>query len=494
MKQTKIVASISDRRCDQSFIRKLFFAGMNVVRMNTAHATPEGIRTIVKNVRAVSPHIGIMIDTKGPEVRTTSVESPLEFKIGDMVKVFGRPEMDSTHDTINLSYRDITKDVKVGDDLLFDDGELDMRIVENNGPMLVAQVQNDGVLGAHKSVNIPGEHIDLPALTEKDKQNILLAIELDIDFIAHSFVRNAADIKEVQDILDEHGSNIKIISKIENQEGVDNIDEIIDASYGIMIARGDLGIEVPIERIPGIQRNIIRKCVACRKPVIVATQMLHTMINNPRPTRAEVTDIANAIYYRTDALMLSGETASGKYPLEAVQTMARIAEQAEKDKCLNDDIEVPLSSEDLDQRAFLAHAAIDATRKLGVAGIITDSETGQTARNLAAFRGPVPVLAICYNEKTQRWLNLSYGVIPIYQREQVSSQYMFFAALRMLRQKGYIKDEDKIAYLSGSFGEGGGTTFLEINKVEEVFNRSYQFHLPENLDRSVDEQEDKCNE
>ena len=494
MKQTKIVASISDRRCDQSFIRKLFFAGMNVVRMNTAHATPEGIRTIVKNVRAVSPHIGIMIDTKGPEVRTTGVESPLEFKIGDMVKVFGRPEMDSTHDTINLSYRDITKDVKVGDDLLFDDGELDMRIVENNGPMLVAQVQNDGVLGAHKSVNIPGEHIDLPALTEKDKQNILLAIELDIDFIAHSFVRNAADIKEVQDILDEHGSNIKIISKIENQEGVDNIDEIIDASYGIMIARGDLGIEVPIERIPGIQRNIIRKCVACRKPVIVATQMLHTMINNPRPTRAEVTDIANAIYYRTDALMLSGETASGKYPLEAVQTMARIAEQAEKDKCLNDDIEVPLSSEDLDQRAFLAHAAIDATRKLGVAGIITDSETGQTARNLAAFRGPVPVLAICYNEKTQRWLNLSYGVIPIYQREQVSSQYMFFAALRMLRQKGYIKDEDKIAYLSGSFGEGGGTTFLEINKVEEVFNRSYQVHLPENLDRSVDEQEDKCNE
>ena len=494
MKQTKIVASISDRRCDQSFIRKLFFAGMNVVRMNTAHATPEGIRTIVKNVRAVSPHIGIMIDTKGPEVRTTGVESPLEFKIGDMVKVFGRPEMDSTHDTINLSYRDITKDVKVGDDLLFDDGELDMRIVENNGPMLVAQVQNDGVLGAHKSVNIPGEHIDLPALTEKDKQNILLAIELDIDFIAHSFVRNAADIKEVQDILDEHGSDIKIISKIENQEGVDNIDEMIDASDGIMIARGDLGIEVPIERIPGIQRNIIRKCVACRKPVIVATQMLHTMINNPRPTRAEVTDIANAIYYRTDALMLSGETASGKYPLEAVQTMARIAEQAEKDKCLNDDIEVPLSSEDLDQRAFLAHAAIDATRKLGVAGIITDSETGQTARNLAAFRGPVPVLAICYNEKTQRWLNLSYGVIPIYQREQVSSQYMFFAALRMLRQKGYIKDEDKIAYLSGSFGEGGGTTFLEINKVEEVFNRSYQFHLPENLDRSVDEQEDKCNE
>lgn len=481
MKQTKIVASISDRRCDQDFIRKLFFAGMNVVRMNTAHATEEGIRNIVRNVRAVSPHIGIMIDTKGPEVRTTGLdtEDKLHYKTGQMVKIFGRPEMNSSHDIVNLSYTDIAKDVKIDDDILFDDGELDMKVMEINGPMVVAQVQNDGDLGSHKSVNIPGEHIDLPALTEKDRRNIILAIDLDIDFIAHSFVRNAADVLSVQKILDERGSDIKIISKIENQEGVDNIDEIIDASYGIMVARGDLGIEVPIEKIPGIQRQIIRKCVQKKKPVIVATQMLHTMINNPRPTRAEVTDIANAIYYRTDALMLSGETASGKYPLEAVQTMARIAEQAEKDKMRENDIDIPIR-ENCDQREFLAHSAIDSTVKLGVAGIITDSETGQTARNLAAFRGPVPVLAICYKEKTQRWLNLSYGVIPIYQKEHVSSQYMFFAAIRMLRQKGYIKEEDKIAYLSGSFGEGGGTTFLEINKVNEMFSRKYAFHLPGN--------------
>ena len=308
MKQTKIVASISDRRCDQDFIRKLFFAGMNVVRMNTAHATEDGIRTIVKNVRAVSPHIGIMIDTKGPEVRTTDVKEPIHYNIGDVVKIFGRPDVDSSHDTVNLSYPDIAADLKVGDDILFDDGELDMKVVDIQGPMLVAEVQNEGTLGAHKSVNVPGEHIDLPALTEKDRRNIELAIELDIDFIAHSFVRNAADVKAVQDILDAHHSDIKIISKIENQEGVDNIDEIIDACYGIMIARGDLGIEVPIERIPGIQRRIIAKCVKAQKPVIVATQMLHTMIKNPRPTRAEVTDIANAIFYRTDALMLSGET------------------------------------------------------------------------------------------------------------------------------------------------------------------------------------------
>ena len=479
MKKTKIVCSISDRRCEVDFLRKLFFAGMNVVRMNTAHATPDGIRTIIRNTREVSPHLALLIDTKGPEVRTTNVEQPITYKKGDVVKIFGRPEMDTTHDIVNVSYTDFTKCVGKGAHILFDDGLLDMLVMEQVGPMLVAQVQNDGVLGAHKSVNVPGVHIDLPALTEKDKKNINLAIDEDIDFIAHSFVRSADDVMAVQKMLDERGSDIKIISKIENQEGVDNIDEIIDASYGIMIARGDLGIEVPLEQIPGIQRTIMHKCEQKKKPVIVATQMLHTMINNPRPTRAEVTDIANAIYSRTDALMLSGETASGKYPLEAVQTMAAIAEQAEQDRMNSDDFDIPLSST-CSQREFLAHTAIESTRKLGVAGIIAASESGQTARDIAAFRGPTPVLAICYNnEKTMRWLNLSYGVIPIYQKKHLSSLFLFMAALRMLLQKGYIKNDDKIAYLGGSIGGRGGATFLEINHVSQVFDKSYEFHLPD---------------
>lgn len=479
MKKTKIVCSISDRRCEVDFLRKLFFAGMNVVRMNTAHATPDGIRTIIRNTREVSPHLALLIDTKGPEVRTTNVEQPITYKKGDVVKIFGRPEMDTTHDIVNVSYTDFTKCVGKGAHILFDDGLLDMLVMEQVGPMLVAQVQNDGVLGAHKSVNVPGVHIDLPALTEKDKKNINLAIDEDIDFIAHSFVRSADDVIAVQKMLDERGSDIKIISKIENQEGVDNIDEIIDASYGIMIARGDLGIEVPLEQIPGIQRTIMHKCEQKKKPVIVATQMLHTMIDNPRPTRAEVTDIANAIYSRTDALMLSGETASGKYPLEAVQTMAAIAEQAEQDRMNSDDFDIPLSST-CSQREFLAHTAIESTRKLGVAGIIAASESGQTARDIAAFRGPTPVLAICYNnEKTMRWLNLSYGVIPIYQKKHLSSLFLFVAALRMLLQKGYIKNDDKIAYLGGSIGGRGGATFLEINRVSQVFDKSYEFHLPD---------------
>ena len=466
MKQTKIVCSISDRRCDVDFIRGLFNAGMNVVRMNTAHATPDGIRSIIRNTRAVSPHIGILIDTKGPEVRTTDVESPIEYKTGDVVRIFGRPEMNTTHDIINVSFPDFAKDVKVGDIILFDDGAIGMKVMGIEGPAVYVEVQNDGVLGAHKSVNVPGEHIDLPALTEKDKRNINLAIEEDIDFIAHSFVRSADDVHAVQKFLDERHSDIKIISKIENQEGVDNIDEIINASYGIMVARGDLGIEVPVEKIPGIQRMIIRKCVERHKPVIVATQMLHTMITNPRPTRAEVTDIANAIYSNTDALMLSGETASGKYPLEAVKTMAAVAEQAENDRNSFDAMyNVPLN-EHCSQREFLSHSAIESSRLLGIAGIITASKSGYTARCLATYRGPKPILAICYNDKLQRWLNLSYGVIAVRQKEKASSGEIFNAALRMLRQKGYVTNEDKVAYLSGALDSlGDGTTLLELIKV-----------------------------
>ena len=230
MKQTKIVASISDRKCDPEFIRALFNAGMNVVRMNTAHASEEGIRQIVKNVREVSHHIGILIDTKGPEVRTTACDEPIQYKTGDVVKIFGRPEMNTTHDIINVTYANFAADVHEGCHILFDDGAIDMQVIGISGPQVVAQVQNDGVLGSKKSVNVPGVHIDLPALTEKDRKNIMLAIELDIEFIAHSFVRSAADVKAVQDILDANNSDIKIISKIENQEGVDTIDEIIAAS------------------------------------------------------------------------------------------------------------------------------------------------------------------------------------------------------------------------------------------------------------------------
>ncbi len=278
--------------------------------------------------------------------------------------------------------------------------------------------------------------------------------------------------------MDEHNSPIKIIAKIENQEGVDNIDEILEVAYGVMIARGDLGIEVPAEKIPGIQRVLIRKCVEAKKPVIVATQMLHSMISNPRPTRAEVTDIANAIYYRTDALMLSGETAYGKYPVEAVQTMAKVACEAEKTKLSANDIRVPITGNDLDVTSFLAKQAVKSSSKLHVRAIITDSHTGRTARFLAAFRGTSPVYAICYNEKVMRQLSLSYGVWAVHQPWNDSRRGYFMDAMNELIHSGHITRNNMVAYLSGSFGEGGGTTFLEINNVGKVLDAGDRYSLP----------------
>ncbi|MFA6580716.1 MAG: pyruvate kinase [Paludibacter sp.] len=476
-KSTKIVATISDKNCEVEFLREMYAEGMNVVRMNSAHLQREGFLKIINNVRAVSKHIAILMDTKGPEVRTTIAENDaIELKTGDIVKVVGNPDLKSSKECVAVNYPFFVRDLKVDDDILFDDGEIDLKVESKDENYLYCKVLNDGVLGSRKSVNVPGVRINLPSLTERDRQNILFAIENDLDFIAHSFVRNKHDLLDIQQILDEHKSPIKIISKIENQEGVDNIDEILEYTYGVMIARGDLGIEVAQEKIPGIQRRLIRKCVVAKKPVIVATQMLHSMINNPRPTRAEVTDIANAIYYRTDALMLSGETAYGKYPVESVRTMAKIAEEAEKTKLSENDIPIIIGTSDI--TSFLANAANEASIKLGTKAIITDTYSGKTARHLAAYRGSSPILAICYHERSTRELALSYGVFPMFQTEKGNTQQYFIAGLQEFIKKGILKPDDHVSYLSGSFGEGFGTTFLEVNRVDKILESREKYLLP----------------
>lgn len=478
LKKTKIVASISDLRCDVDFIRSLFEAGMNVVRMNTAHANREGFENLIRNVRQVSNRIAILMDTKGPEVRTTeNAEGSIDYKTGEKVRIIGNPQQETTRECICVSYPHFVHDLSVGSDVLIDDGELQLKVINKDEEALYCEVCNDATLGNHKSVNVPGVRINLPSLTEKDRNNILYAIEKDIDFIAHSFVRNRQDVLDIREILDAHHSDIKIIAKIENQEGVDNIDEILEVADGIMVARGDLGIEVPQERIPGIQRKLIKKCILAAKPVIVATQMLHTMINNPRPTRAEVTDIANAIYYRTDALMLSGETAYGKYPVEAVKTMAKIAAQAEIDKMEENDIPIPLTPENTNVTNFLAKQAVTATSLMPIRAIITDSFSGLTARSLAAFRGKNPVLAVCYKEKTMRHLALSYGVESIYMPEKANGQEYYFTALRKLLDDGVISTNDMVAYLSGG-KSGTQTSFLEINQVGDVLKNADDYVLP----------------
>ena len=388
-KFTKIVATVSDKRCDTDFLRSLADAGMDVVRMNSAHLDFDGFRTIVENVRSVSDNLAIIMDTKGPEIRTTPNvdDAPIAFGTGDLITIEGRPGERTSRERIYVTYPDIAADVPVGAHLLIDDGELDFEVIAVETDVLHARACNPGVLGSRKTVNVPGVSIALPAVSDRDRRNIAYAERLDVDFIAHSFVRSAADVAEVQSVLDTLGSSIKIISKIENQEGVDNFDEILEASYGIMIARGDLGIEVAAERIPGIQTMMIKKCIAAHKPVIVATQMLHTMIEHPRPTRAEVSDVAGAVYQRADAMMLSGETAYGQYPVEAVATMARVAREVETS--LRHNVEVP-QMHDRRVTSFLSRQAVLSEQTVGTRAILTDSYRGVTARFIASFRGNIP--------------------------------------------------------------------------------------------------------
>ncbi len=467
-KFTKIVTTISDIRCDVDFLRKLHEAGMNVVRCNTAHMTTESINAILNNTRAVSDKIAILVDTKGPEIRTTPGDQPIIFEAGTKIIVKGDPKQTSSSETLYVSYDGFVNDLSVGKQILIDDGDVSLRVDEKHADHLVCTIENSGrIKDGRKSVNVPGVSIKLPSLTEKDKSFVLWAIENKVDFIAHSFVRSKKDVKEIQDILDAHNSPIKIIAKIENQEGVNNIDEILECVYGVMVARGDLGIEVPIERIPFIQRALIRKCIEAKKPVIVATQMLHTMIENPRPTRAEVTDIANAIYHRTDAIMLSGETTYGKYPVEAVQTMARVANVAEDAKDSRNDIPVPSVKNEI--ATYLAETAVGASKELPIKAIITDSFTGKTARYLAAFRSPIPVFSLCYEARVARELALSFGVYAEIIKEGKSKGETLRATIEKLVGDNELQLGDLVAYIGGSFG--AGTSFLEILTIENLLKK-----------------------
>ncbi|MBE0678640.1 MAG: pyruvate kinase [Bacteroidales bacterium] len=468
-KRTKIVATIADRNCEPEFLRSLYEAGMDVVRINSAHLDPEGVVRIVTNVRSVSDKIAILIDTKGPEIRTTRCDEPINFIRGQSVIIAGNAEDKTSQEIINVNFRDIAKYVPDGSHILIDDGEIEIRILKREGDTLIGSMENDGTLGSRKTVNIPQVRINLPSVSKRDMTFIDLAVKLDIEFIAHSFVRNKEDVIAVQKLLDKHSSKIKIIAKIENQQGVDNLEEIMEHSYGIMVARGDLAIEVPFERIPGIQRMIIGKCIEKRKPVIVATQMLHSMIMSPRPTRAEVSDVANAVYSQTDALMLSGETASGRYPLESVRTMTRIAceIECEKDKY----VEMPAGSLSGEVSAYLAKVAVKTSIRINARAILADTVKGTAIRNMAAFRGFNPIIAQCYTYRTMRELALSYGVVPVFIEKKMSVDEFIHVSLKDLLKQYDLDDEDIVVVLAGNFSRGSGFSFIEVGTVEYLKQR-----------------------
>jgi pyruvate kinase len=469
IKRTKIVATISDKRCDPEFIRELYQEGVNVVRINSAHLNIEGALKIISNVRTISDQIAILLDTKGPEIRTTICDNPIQLKKGERILVAGDPDKKSSEKIIYVSYREFVTEIPDNATILIDDGEIELKPQKKNGSFLECSIENDGILGSRKSVNLPGVKICLPSLTPKDRAFIKMAVENGVDFIAHSFVRSKQDVIDVQAVLNEYGSSIKIIAKIENKEGVDNFDEILENVYGIMVARGDLAIETPYEKIPGVQRMIISKCITKRKPVIVATQMLHSMITNPRPTRAEVSDIANAIYSQTDAIMLSGETANGKYPVEAVKTMTKVALEVENDK--EKFIDLPSVNVKGEISAYLAKVAVKTSVRVGAKAIIADSVMGKTIRDMAAYRGYNPILAQCYLTSTMRELALSYGVYANYQERKKSIDDFLKIALTDLTKRHDLKKKDIIVVLAGNFSAGSGFSFIEVGSVEYLKDR-----------------------
>jgi pyruvate kinase len=468
-KRTKIVATISDKNCEPEFLNDLFEAGMDVVRINSAHVTPEAAIKMISNVRQVSDRIAILIDTKGPEIRTTACDEPIHLQKGNIISVIGNPDKKTSSDAIYVSYPLFSSDVPQGTLILIDDGEIELKAIRKNGSALECLIENDGILGSRKSVNVPGSRINLPSLTDKDRVFLKLAAEKEVDFIAHSFVRSKQDVLDVKAVLNEFNCDVKIIAKIENQEGVDNIDDILDNVYGVMVARGDLAIEVPYEKIPVIQKMIINKCIISRKPVIVATQMLHSMITNPRPTRAEVSDIANAIYSQTDAIMLSGETANGKYPVEAVKTMTKVALEVEKNK--EKFLDIPYLNTTGDISAYLAKVAVKTAFRIGARGIIADTTMGRTIRDMAAYRGINLILAQCYSPRTMRELALSYGVYAGYQESKKSVDDFIHMALKKLLKTHNLKGDDIVVVLAGNFAAGSGFSFIEVGSVDYLKDR-----------------------
>ena len=458
------VATISDKRCEIGFLRELYEAGMNVVRLNTAHQTLDEAMKVVRNVRAVSDQIALLIDTKGPEVRTCDIVVPVRVEKGEIIFMTGDRTL-VAEKLIHVSYEHFVRDVQIGDKILVDDGDVELIVRDKKENCLELEASNPGEIKDKKSINVPGVNMHLESLSDKDRKFIQFAMDNKLDFIAHSFVRNKQDVMEIQQILDEQHSNIKIIAKIENQEGVNHIDEILDHVYGVMVARGDLAIEIDAEKIPLIQRYIVNKCIESKKPVIIATQMLHTMIDHPRPTRAEVSDIANAVFSGTDAIMLSGETAYGDYPLEAVKVMSRVAEANES--ILPPDANRNLVRINNEITAALARVAVRMTTMLPIKAIVVDTNSGRTARYLSAFRGGLPVYARCYDEHVMRELALSFGVRPYFSVKPHSRDEFMRDIPQVLLQNGY-QPEDQILVIGGSFGHVRGASFLEVCKISDI--------------------------
>lgn len=474
MKRTKIICTMGPNTDDEEMMRKLAKAGMDIARFNFSHGDHEEQKTrmdLLKKVRKeLKLPIAILLDTKGPEIRTGILEGGQKVYLEEGSQfTLTTEQIEGNNTRCSQTYKDLPKDVKAGDTILIDDGLIQLTVEEITDTDVVCRVVNGGELGQKKGINVPNVEVKLPAITEQDKNDILFGIEQGIDFIAASFVRNAEAIKEIKELLRANGGEqIDVIAKIENAEGVHNIDKIIKAADGVMVARGDLGVEIPAHEVPHIQKMIIRKCNESYKPVITATQMLDSMMRAPRPTRAEVTDVANAIYDGTDAIMLSGETAMGKYPEQAVQMMVKIAECTEPYMTHKRFLDYRALRGNKNVSSAVGVAAVQTTENLGADCIVTPTISGQTARLISNFRPKVPIYAVSPNEWARRKMQIYWGVTSVAGYEEDSTENIISHAMYIVRRENLVKKGDIVVFTAGDpatnmvNGEGAVTNIMQV--------------------------------
>lgn len=472
MRKTKIVCTLGPSTDDENVLRRLMEVGMNVARLNFSHGTHEEQKGRMDKVKKLRKELGkpiaILLDTKGPEIRTRDFEGgKATLQAGSFFTLTTRDIVGD--DTItSITYTDLYKDVTEGTRILIDDGLIELEVKSVNDKDIMCTVINGGTISNHKGINVPNVHLNMPYLSEQDKSDILFGIEQDVDFVAASFVRSARDVLEIRKLLDENGGErINIISKIENSEGVNHIDDIIYVSDGIMVARGDMGVEIPGEEVPIVQKMIIRKVYNAGKQVITATQMLDSMMKNPRPTRAETTDVANAIYDGTSAIMLSGETAAGLYPVESVETMVRIAERTEQDIDFAKRFRRYERKSNQNVTDAVSHAACTLAMDLDAKAIVIVSKSGKSARNISKYRPTCNIIAGTISDKTSRQLNMSWGVSPIHLDEQKEIFELFDNAVLAGKEQGLLNEGDTVVVGAGvPLGISGNTNMLKVQVVE----------------------------
>lgn len=471
MRKTKIVCTIGPACETEERLRELMLAGMDVARFNFSHGTHEEQKIKLEKVLRVREELGLqvatLLDTKGPEIRLRDFEGGRAELVSGQKFVLTTQELLGNSERAAISYKNLGKDISVGTHILIDDGLIEMRAEEITDTEIVCTVINGGFVSNHKGVNVPGVVLSMPYISEVDRADILFGIEMGYEFLAASFARTKDDILEVRKILDAHGSDMKIIAKIENMQGIENLEEILEVSDGVMVARGDMGVEIPIEEIPALQKRMIKMAVAQGKHVITATQMLESMIKNPRPTRAEVTDIANAIYDGTTAIMLSGESAAGKYPVEAVQTMARIAECAEKDINYRSRMDALASKGNPDTTTAISYATCTTAMDLHASAIITVTMSGFTAAKVAKYKPACPIISCSVNSRVCKQLNLLWGCHPLLLPEKDDTEELFDAAVEEARKAGYIEAGDLVVITAGvPLGKSGTTNMIRVVEVE----------------------------